>query len=209
MLITIGRQYGSGGREVGEKLAERLDYAYYDTILIDKAAKDSDLTESIVARYDEKLADKWMNISLGMQGANDLHKLPIPLRAVIGQFETIRKIGQQGSAVIVGRCADYVLKERKDVLSIFIHAGMDNRIERVAERNGISKDEARKRIRNTDKKRAAYYEYYTDLKWGDSENYHLCIDSGFWGIDNTVNLLISCIQQRTGKNNPHIDSPLT
>lgn len=199
MLITIGRQYGSGGREIGEKLAERLGYPYYDTLLLEKAAKDSGLSEHIIAKYDERLADKWLNLSLGMHGADDLHKLPVPLRAIIGQFEAIRKIGHQGSAVIVGRCADFILKENKNLLSIFIHAGMEHRIARVAARNDISEDEAKKRIRNTDKHRAAYYEYYTDAKWGKSETYHLCIDSGFWGIDGVVELLIACVQQRTGK----------
>ncbi|MDO4339985.1 MAG: cytidylate kinase-like family protein [Eubacteriales bacterium] len=198
-VITIGRQYGSGGREIGEKLAEKLGYTYYDTILLDKAAKDSGLTESIIARYDEKLADKWLNISLGMHGSDDIQKLPVPLRAVIGQFEAIRKIGQQGSAVIVGRCADHVLREDKNVLSVFIYAGLGQRIARVAERNDISRDEARKRIRNTDKKRAAYYEYYTDKEWGKSESYHLCIDSGFFGIDGTVEVLSACIQQQERK----------
>lgn len=199
MLITIGRQYGSGGREIGEKLAERLGYAYYDTLLLDRAAKDSGLSEHIISRYDEKLADKWLNLSLGIQGADDPHKLPVPLRAVIGQFEAIRKIGEKGSAVIVGRCADYVLKEKDNMLSVFIHAGLEQRIQRVAKRNSISEDEAKKRIRNTDKKRAAYYEYYTDSKWGESKNYHLCIDSGFWEIDGAVELLAACVQQRTGK----------
>lgn len=199
MLVTIGRQYGSGGREIGEKLAERLGYPYYDTLLLEQAAKDSGLSEHIIARYDERLADKWLNLSIGMHGADELHKLPIPLRAGIGQFEAIRKIGQQGSAVIVGRCADYILKENKDLLSVFVHAGMEHRISRVAKRNNISEDEAKKRIRNTDRHRAAYYEYYTDAKWGKSENYHLCIDSGFWGIDGVVELLIACVQQRAGK----------
>ncbi|MDO4175646.1 MAG: cytidylate kinase-like family protein [Eubacteriales bacterium] len=199
MLITIGRQYGSGGREIGEKLAERLGYTYYDTLLLDQAAKHSGLSEEIVARYDEKLADKWMNLSIGMHRTDDPHQLPVPLRAVIGQFEAIRKIGQAGSAVIVGRCADYVLKEKQELLSVFVHAGMEHRITRVAKRNNIGADEAKKRIRNTDKKRAAYYEYYTDAKWGETANYHICVDSGFWGIDGVVELLVACVQQQTGK----------
>lgn len=194
-VITIGRQYGSGGREIGEKLAEKLGYTYYDTLLLENAAKDSGLTKNIIARYDEKLADKWLNISLGMQGNDDIQKLPVPLRAVIGQFEAIRKIGEKGSAVIVGRCADHVLREDKNVLSVFVYAEIEQRITRVAKRNHISREEAKKRIRNTDKKRAAYYEYYTDKKWGKNESYHLCIDSGFLGIEGTVEVLNTCIQQ--------------
>lgn len=198
-VITIGRQYGSGGREIGEKLAEKLGYTYYDTLLLDKAAKENGLTESIIARYDEKLADKWLNMSFGLQVSDDIQKLPVPLRAAIGQFEAIRKIGRNEAAVIVGRCADYVLREDKNVLSVFIYAGLEQRITRVAKRNGISREEARKRIRNTDKKRAAYYEYYTDKEWGKSESYHLCIDSGFFGIDGTVEILSDCIQQQERK----------
>lgn len=187
-IITIGRQYGSGGREIGEKLAEQLGYTYYDTLLLEKAAQGSGLSKSIVERYDEHLADKWLNLSF-IANADDVAHLPVPLQSVLAQFEVIRKIGQTESAVIVGRCADYVLREQKDVLSVFVHSEIGSRIARVTARNGINETEARKRIRNTDKQRAAYYNYYTDQQWGVPESYHLCVDSGKFGIDGAVELL--------------------
>ncbi|MCD8192019.1 MAG: cytidylate kinase-like family protein [Oscillospiraceae bacterium] len=195
-IITVGRQYGSGGREIGEKLAERLGYDYYDAVLLERASRGSGLSEEVITRYDEKIADKWFNASLGMVGVSEHHKLPLHLRAAFVQFEEIRKIGQRGRAVIVGRCADRILKERENLLTVFIHADMQPRIERVAARNDISEAEAKKRIRNTDKNRASYYSYYTDAEWGDAENYHLCIDSGIFGIDGAVSILESAVKAR-------------
>ena len=192
-IITIGRQYGSGGREIGEKLAERLGYTYYDTLLLEKTASHSYISQSVLERYDERLADKWLNLALN-SGTLGMDQLPIPIRAVVSQFETIRKIGQTESAVIVGRCADYVLREQNNVLSVFIHAEMESRISRVAERNQVCEAEAKKLIQNTDRHRAAYYEYYTDKRWGASESYHLCIDSGLFGIDGAVSVLQNCLQ---------------
>ncbi len=144
IIITIGRQYGSGGREIGEKLANKLGLNYYDTLLLEKAAKDSGLSDEVVSRYDERLADKWLSLYHGMSCATDTHKLPLPLRAAIGQFEAIRKIGRKESAVIVGRCADYVLREQNNVFSVFIYADINKRAERVAKRNNISFPEAKK-----------------------------------------------------------------
>lgn len=192
-IITIGRQYGSGGREIGEKLAKQLGYTFYDTLLLEKTASHSYISQSVLERYDERLADKWLNHALN-SGALGMDQLPIPIRAVVSQFETIRKIGQTESAVIVGRCADYVLREQNNVLSVFIHAELEHRISRVAERNQVCEAEARKLIQNTDRHRAAYYEYYTDKRWGHSESYHLCIDSGLLGIDGAVSVLQSCLE---------------
>lgn len=107
--VSIGRQYGSGGREIGEKLAERLGYTYYDTLLLEKTESHSYISQSVLERYDERMADKWLNLTLN-SGALGMDQLPIPIRAVVSQFETIRKISQTESAVIVGRCADYVLR---------------------------------------------------------------------------------------------------
>ncbi|MGN0772669.1 MAG: AAA family ATPase [Candidatus Ventricola sp.] len=192
-IITIGRQYGSGGREIGEKLAKKLGYAFYDTLLLEKTAGHSCISQSILERYDERLADKWLNTALN-SGTMGIDQLPIPIRAAVSQFETILKIGQTESAVIVGRCADYVLREQNNVLSVFIHAEMEHRVSRVTARNKVCEAEAKKLIQNTDRHRAAYYEYYTDKRWGDSQSYHLCIDSGLFGIDGAVTVLQNCLQ---------------
>lgn len=193
MIITIGRQYGSGGREIGEKLAGELGFDYYDTMLLEKSSEGSGLSQRIIEEYDERLTNKWLNLAI-TGGAQDVNHLPLPLRVILSQFEVIEKIGKKGSAVIVGRCADYVLHEQKNVFSVFVHAETGRRIARVAERNHISMEEAKKRIRNTVKQRASYYNYYTDKKWGVSDSYNICIDSGLFGIDGAVALLKNCVQ---------------
>ena len=193
MIITIGRQYGSGGREIGEKLAGELGFDYYDTMILEKSSEGSGLSQRIIEEYDERLTNKWLNLAI-TGGAQDVNHLPLPLRVILSQFEVIEKIGKKGSAVIVGRCADYVLHEQKNVFSVFVHAETGRRIARVAERNHISMEEAKKRIRNTDKQRASYYNYYTDKKWGVSDSYNICIDSGLFGIDGAVALLKNCVQ---------------
>ena len=193
MIITIGRQYGSGGREIGEKLAGELGFDYYDTMLLEKSSEGSGLSQRIIEEYDERLTNKWLNLAI-TGGAQDVNHLPLPLRVILSQFEVIEKIGKKGSAVIVGRCADYVLHEQKNVFSVFVHAETGRRIARVAERNHISMEDAKKRIRNTDKQRASYYNYYTDKKWGVSDSYNICIDSGLFGIDGAVALLKNCVQ---------------
>ncbi len=199
MVITIGRQYGSGGREIGEKLAKELGYAYYDTMLLEESSKDSGLSQQIVEKYDERLANKWLNLSM-TGGMWDVSHLPLPMRAILSQFETIGKIGKSGSAVIVGRCADYVLQKQENVFSVFVHAELDHRIDRVAKRNQISREEAAKRIRNTDKQRASYYNYYTDKEWGASDSYHISIDSGVFGIDGTADILQACVEKFAKEN---------
>lgn len=197
IIITIGRQYGSGGREIGEKLANKLGFFFYDTLLLEKVAKDSGLSDEAISKYDERLADKWLSLNLGMSNTADIHRFPIPLKVTIGQFEAIRKIGRTESAVIVGRCADYVLKEQNNVLSTFIYADINKRIERVSKRNNISLSEAQKRIKNTDRERAAFYNYYTDNNWGMHTNYNITIDSGIFGIEGTAEILACCIKEKS------------
>ena len=192
-IITIGRQYGSGGREIGEKLAAKLGFSYYDTLLLEKTSTNSGLSQHIIEKYDERLANKWLSLST-TGGLYDASHLPLPLRTALSQFEAIEEIGKKGPAVIVGRCADYVLFEKQNVFSVFIHADMDHRMARIAERNHIGREEAEKRIRSTDKQRASYYNYYTDKIWGVSDSYNICIDSGLFGIDGTVDLLQSCVK---------------
>lgn len=197
MIVTIGRQYGSGGREIGERLAQRLGYAYYDTMILEKASEKSGIKPSVMKRYDEQVADKWLNPMIS--GGMSKDTLLLPVRAALSQFEVIRQIGEKGAAVIVGRCADYVLREQNNVLSVFIHADWSRRVARVAARNGIEAKEAGVRVRNTDKHRAAYYNCYTEKKWGSADTYQLCLDSGAIGIDGAVNLLEFCVKQALKK----------
>ena len=192
-IITIGRQYGSGGREIGEKLAEQLGYTYYDTLILEKASKESGITQSVMKRYDEQLADKWLDPMVTRFMTKD--NLPLSVRIALAQFEIIRQIGEKGAAVIVGRCADHVLRNRENVLTVFVHADQEHRLRRVVGRNNISVNEAETRIRNTDKHRAAYYNYYAEKKWGAATTYQLCLDIGALGIDGVVNLLQYCVAE--------------
>lgn len=188
IIITVGRQYGSGGREIGKELAHQLGIACYDSTLLERTARTSGLTSGIVERYDEKLKDRWLHMSAG-GWFGDPNYIPVPLRAAISQFNIISDIGRKESAVIIGRCADYVLRDQENVLSVFIYADIDKRIECVAARNNVSEAEARKLVRKTDKQRASYYKYYTGKKWGVPDSYHLCIDSGLFGIEGAIMML--------------------
>lgn len=193
MLITIGRQYGSGGREIGKKMAEKLGIAYYDTQLIAKAADHTTVSEENILKYDEAPTAEFLGFysSSSYHGKTGLttQTMPVNVQVAFAQFDAIKKIADSESAVIVGRCADYVLSERKDVLNVFVHANTEKRIQRIMERQQVGYDEAERMMRRIDKQRVTYYRYYTDKKWGAVGNYHLSIDSGLFGIDNSVRLI--------------------
>ena len=192
MVITVGRQYGSGGREIGTKLAERLNFTYYDDLLLKKAAEESGLCEELFHSFDERPKSFLYSIALDPYSFSMSHitsRGSIEQQVYLATYETIKKVADQGPCVLIGRCADYALKDRTDVINLFITAPLPNRIKRVAMRNGISEDEAKDRIRKCDKDRAAYYNFYSSKEWGDAKSYDLCVDSSLLGIDGTVELL--------------------
>lgn len=181
LVVTIGRQYGSGGREVGECLARLLGVAYYDKALVYKAAENSGFSVESFTKQNEKvprgLAWLFSYSSKGFVGANDI---PIDDQLFIAQASTIKDIARQHSCVIVGRCADYVLEDLHDeidVVDVFVHADDDARLKRVARRNGLSLDEARDRIKQIAPSRAKYYERYTGRRWGDLHNFDLTLNT--------------------------------
>jgi len=200
LIITIGRQFGSGGRDVGEKVAEYFNIPFYDKELVELAAQKSNISKEALKEVDEHATNSFLyslasgNYSMRGINAPIYYEMPINDKLFIAQADVIKEVAKRGSCVIVGRCADYVLHEQKNVFSVFVHAETGRRIARVAERNHISMEEAKKRIRNTDKQRASYYNYYTDKKWGVSDSYNICIDSGLFGIDGAVALLKNCVQ---------------
>lgn len=203
-VITIGRQYGSAGREIGFKLAERLGIKCYDNELLKEAAKESGLCEQIFETHDEKPTQSFL-YSLVMDtysmGYNNTGFVDMPLshKVFLAQFDAIKKIADREACVIVGRCADYALENYRRVVSIFIHADMDSRIARIKERRNIAKDaDAKDIIAKTDKKRASYYNYYTSKKWGDAKSYDLCINSGMFGTDGTVDFLEELARRKFG-----------
>ncbi|MBS7227896.1 MAG: cytidylate kinase-like family protein [Oscillospiraceae bacterium] len=192
MVITVGRQYGSGGREIGTMLAEKLGIAYYDDMLLKEAAKESGLCEDLFRSFDERPKSFLYSVAMDPYSFSMNHVMPkgsIEQQVYLATYDTIKKLADKGPCVLIGRCADYALKDRDDVINLFITAPLENRIERVARRNGITRDEAKERIKRTDKSRASYYNYYSSKDWGDAKSYDLCIDSSLLGIEGTVELL--------------------
>lgn len=192
MVITVGRQYGSGGREIGTMLAEKLGIAYYDDMLLKEAAKESGLCEDLFHSFDERPKSFLYSVAMDPYSFSMNHVMPkgsIEQQVYLATYDTIKKLADKGPCVLIGRCADYALKDRDDVINLFITAPLENRIERVARRNGITRDEAKERIKRTDKARASYYNYYSSKDWGDAKSYDLCIDSSLLGIESTVELL--------------------
>ncbi len=199
-IITIGRQFGSAGREIGELLAQRLGIKCYDKELLKRAAEDSGMCPEIFEHHDERPTSSFLynlvmdTYSFGGYSSSSYVNMPISHKVFLAQFEAIKKIAQEGPCVIVGRCADYALSEMKNCLHIFIYADLDKRVDRVSEKYNISKDEAKEMIVKKDKQRANYYNYYSTKKWGKAETYNLCIDSSVLGIEGTVELIMQFVE---------------
>ena len=180
-VITIGREFGSGGHEIGMKLAEKLGIKCYDKELLELAAKESGLCEELFASQDEKPTNSFLyslvmdTYSLGY--TNSYVDMPINHKVFLAQFDAIKKLAERESCVIVGRCADYALEEFDNVLSVFIHADMDARIRRIARIYDLTDAKAKDLIKKTDKRRSSYYNYYTCKKWGDSRSYDLTLNT--------------------------------
>lgn len=195
-IYTIGREFGSGGKQVGEKLAERLGIKLYDKELLQQAAKDSGFCEEIFENHDEKPTNSFLyslvmdTYSVSGYSAAPFLDMPLNHKVFLAQFETIKKIAEQESCVIVGRCADYALAENPDCINVFIHADIDFRIRNICKKLDVTDNKARDIINKTDKQRASYYNYYTSKKWGDAKSYNLSLDAGKIGIDNCVEMIL-------------------
>lgn len=190
-VITISRQYGSGGREIGAKLAAKLNIPFYDNELITRAAKESGFSEAVFENAEKKAANSLLySIAMGMSsyGSQDLgfSTLSLDDRIYLAQSNVIRKVAEEGPCVIIGRCADYVLKDMENVVHLFVHAKMPFRIERAVTIDGVERSRAEEVILKNDKRRANYYNYHSGEKWGIATNYHLSIDSSYLGIDHAV-----------------------
>lgn len=190
-IITISRQYGSGGREIGEKLAARLGIPFYDNELISRAAKESGFSEKAFENAEKKATNSLIYsivMGMGAYGNQDIGFTHLSLddQLYLAQSNVIRKVAEEGPCVIVGRCADYVLREYKNVVHVFIWADMDFRKKRAVSLYGLKENKVEEEIVRIDKRRANYYNYHADEKWGKAENYHLSIKSDFIGIDNSV-----------------------
>ncbi|MBQ0098138.1 MAG: cytidylate kinase-like family protein [Oscillospiraceae bacterium] len=198
-IITIARQFGSGGRAIGQKLAEKLGIDFYDKELISLAAKESGINPEVFESVDEKAANSLLySLSMGLysfsSGFSAMGDLPVNDKLYILQHKIIRDLAAKGPCVIVGRCADYILKDHDRCISVFIHANMEYRKTRAVEVHNIDKDRAEHIINRTDKSRANYYSFYSGQKWGLAENYNLCVDSSKLSEDQIVDLIISYLE---------------
>lgn len=190
-IITIDRQYGSGGREIGAKIAEFFHIPFYDNEIITRAADESGFAEAAFENAEKKATNSLLySIAMGMSacGSQELgySNLSLDDRIYLAQSSVIRKFADDGPCVIIGRCADYILKDRPDVFRLFIHASLDFRTERAVSIDGVDPSRAMEILIKNDKRRANYYNYHSGAKWGISTNYHLSVDSSFLGIDKTV-----------------------
>lgn len=195
-IYTIGREFGSGGRDVGAQLAKRLGIKLYDKELLQKAAKESGFCEEIFENHDERPTNSFLyslvmdTYSLNGYTTAPFLDMPLNHKVFLAQFDTIKKIAENESCVIVGRCADYALADNPDCINVFIHADLEKRIKVVSKRGNTTESKAKDLILKQDKQRASYYNYYTSKKWGESSGYDLTLDSGKLGIDGCVDMIL-------------------
>ena len=198
MIITIGRQFSSGGSEIGRKLSEKLGIPYYDKNILKYAAEANGLSEEYVKSIEEKPSATFL-YSMAMVPYAEFGGLPnmfsVNMAVNTDQSDYIRKKAEEGPCIFVGRCADSVLEKRDDVLNVFIYSSMENRVARAKERYGLTEKEAVRSIQQTDKKRASYYNMNSgDKKWGVKESYHMMLDSGTLGIDGVVDIIAAAYE---------------
>lgn len=184
-VITISRQFGSGGRTIGKKVAERLGIPCYDQEMILEIAKESGFTEEYIKTEGEYSSGGWLSNVFSSRAWGATNQDQIWLM----QHRIITELAEKGPCVIVGRCADYILKDKAEVLRVFIYSDMQHRADRIVREYGEREDSPEERLMKKDKARAAYYRFYTDMKWGHAPNYHISLDSGKWGIDKCVEII--------------------
>ena len=193
-IITIARQYGSGGHDIGEKLAEELKIPFYDKELLERAAKDSGFCQEIFENYDEKPTNSFL-YSLVMDTYSMGHstaafaEMPLNHKIFLAQFNAIKDIAKEGPCVIVGRLADWILRNREDVLNVFITAPGEARIQRIMGYEDVDEETARELMIQVDRRRKSYYDYFTHQQWERMENRDLVINSSLLGIEETVGMI--------------------
>ena len=202
-VITIARELGSGGSRIGRMLAQRLGYGFYDREILRLAAIDSGINEEIFSRSDEQMTR--FNLFRAVRMANNGQFVPSPPdqddsisdeNLFRYQARVIRQIASDEKCVIVGRCADYILRDQPNVLGVFVHAPLDQRIASIMEVNGVGSTEAERLIRRTDKRRAEYYRFFTGLDWQDAKHYDLCLNTGKVPFETGVDMIEACLRLR-------------
>ncbi len=194
LIITIGRQYGSGGREIGRKLALRLGIPFYDRELISRAAKKSGFSEDLFEQLDKRATNSLL-YSLTMFGSTGLNGMSLTDQLFLAQANIIREIADSGPAVLVGRCADHVLREYDNRFDFFITGSIDDRLQRIQTHDDyeLSGKSPRAALEKMDKQRSTYYNYYTGKVWGKSDHYDLCINAGRLGVENSIEVILAYV----------------
>ena len=193
-IITVARQFGSGGREIAKALADELGIDFYDKELISMAAKESGMSPEVFEKIDEQATNSLLySLSMGLynfgNGFSAMGDLPVNDKLYIIQHKMIKKLADKGPCVILGRCGDYVLKDYDNVVSIFINADMEYRKEHAIKYHNVDKRRAEQVVNKADKNRANYYSFYSGQKWGQAQNYDLCINSGRMTRDDAVSVI--------------------
>ena len=198
-IITIGRQFGSGGKEIGERVAAHYGIKCFDKELLSRAAKESGFCQEMIENHDERPTSSFLynlvmdTYSFGYNSSSFID-MPISHKVFLAQFDTIKKMADEGPCVIVGRCADYALSEYKNCLNLFIYGDEETKVKRIMEKYNLTESKALDMIIKKDKQRQSYYNYYSSKKWGRADSYDLCINSSKFGIDGTVQLIIQTIE---------------
>ena len=194
LIITIGRQYGSGGREIGRKLALRLGIPFYDRELISRAAKKSGFSEDLFEQLDKRATNSLL-YSLTMFGSTGLNGMSLTDQLFLAQANIIREIADSGPAVLVGRRADHVLREYENRFDFFITGSVDDRLQRIQTHDDyeLSGKSPRAALEKMDKQRSTYYNYYTGKVWGKSDHYDLCINAGRLGVENSIEVILAYV----------------
>ena len=198
-VITIGREFCSGGADIGHRIADHFGIPCYNKTILDKCAEELHFDKALVEKYDERPHSIWRGMTGYQYGyswyAGDPSLMqPINESIANAQFSAIRRFAEEGPCVLIGRCADYVLRERDDVFNVFIRADLEKRVKRGQDQYNLSEDDALKLIRKTDKVRASYYESHTDRKWGAPGNFDLIVDSGRLGLEPAADIVIGAVE---------------
>ena len=192
-VITISRQFGSGGRTIGKKVAEKLGIPYYDKELVDQVAKESGFSHEFIeeiGEYASVTSSFLFNIAVSAHPMGLIDTMSVSDKLYVCQTNVIRDLAAKGPCVIVGRCADYILRDRKDCLHVFICSDMASRARRIVERYGQTQKAPEKRLAEKDQKRKVYYKNYTGRVWGQAQNYDICLNSGALGVDTCADMIV-------------------
>ena len=195
-ITTISRAFGSGGRTIGKAVADRLGIPFYDKELVAKVAEESGFHADFIeeaGEYAPVTSSFLFNIAVSPNPMAMMGTMSMADQLFVCQTNVIRRLADEGPCVIVGRCADYILREREDCLHVFIHADMEHRAERIVRLYGETKQSPEKRLTDKDNKRKVYYRHYTNRNWGEAQNYHLSLNSGLIGVENCTDIIVDMV----------------